>query len=94
MAPVQPLPVNKTLSLSDALTALRIMSLMKHTCTSIHVVWNRFVRYLPGFLPEVCRLSGREGGGGVCVSIERKHLTRYVLLQELQRPAHKITTST
>lgn len=33
MAPVQPLPVNKTLSLSDALTALRIMSLMKHTHT-------------------------------------------------------------
>ena len=41
----------------------------------------------PCLFPEVCGLSGGEGGSGMCVAVEREHLSGYVVLYEAQRPA-------
>ena len=40
----------------------------------------------PGLLPEEGGLSGGDGGGGVCVAIERKDLMADVVLNEAKGP--------
>ena len=42
---------------------------------------------VPSLFPEEGGLSRRHGGGGVCVAVEREHLTTQVVLNEPQRPA-------